>query len=290
MDRRRFMKIAGGLVAGVALPHIAQSGISPTGIIPPTYTALQAFRDLPDSPEMVWLPKGEFLMGSTQEDGWDFEHPQHRVHIDYELAVGKYPVTFEEWDRYAAEAGHRKLDDRGWGRGRRPAIGVSWEDAQDYMKWLSEKTSQHYRLLSEAEWEYAARAGTTSRYWWGDDGGNTFDADAIRDRGPCGDGKTEEVGEGKRRNPWGLHDMLGNVWEWVEDRWHGDYMGAPVDGSVWQGGGESIGHVVRGGSWCIQPWDVRSAYREVWGSPADQFNCVGFRLARTLTAMVGGRA
>jgi len=231
---------------------------------------------------MVWLPKGEFLMGSPPGDGWHFEHPQHLVRIDYELAVGKYPVTFEEWDRYATETQQVKPDDRGWGRSRRPVIGVNWEDAQGYVKWLSESTGQCYRLLSEAEWEYAARAGTMTRYWWGDDGEVSLEAHAIHDRGPFGLGKTEEVGEGKRRNPWGLHDMLGNVWEWVEDRWHGDYLGAPGDGSAWQGGDESIGHVVRGGSWRIEPWDVRSAYREVWGGPEDQSSLIGFRLARTL--------
>jgi hypothetical protein len=141
------------------------------------------FRDIDEiwCPELVVIPPSEFMMGSTEaEREWavgqganrewvQVEKPQHRVRIDATLAVGRHPVTFEEYDHFADATGREKPSDEGWGRGRRPVINVSWEDARAYVSWLSKETGQAYRLLSEAEWEYAARAGTTTRHWWGDD-------------------------------------------------------------------------------------------------------------------------
>ncbi len=131
----------------------------------------ESFRDLDIAPEMVVIPPGEFLMGSKDGEGSDDEHPQHKVTIRQAFAVGKYPVTFAEWDAGGCRSGggfRYKPEDQGWGRGRRPVINVSWNDAQAYVKWLSERTGQRYRLLSEAEWEYACRAGYHTAYFFGD--------------------------------------------------------------------------------------------------------------------------
>lgn len=206
----------------------------------------------------------------------DDEKPVHEVRIAYPLAVGKYAVTFEECDRYAAEVkGAHQPSDEGWGRGRRPVINVNFHDAESYCEWLSKKTGQSYRLLSEAEWEYACRAGTTTEYYWGNSEAG-IDNYAVY---PCNsNNKTAEVGS-KRPNPWGLYDMSGNVLEWVEDCYHDSYKGAPTDGSVWQGDGAN--RVLRGGSWNISPGYSRSAHRYN-GTPACRINCIGFRLARML--------
>jgi formylglycine-generating enzyme required for sulfatase activity len=188
--------------------------------------------------------------------------------------VGKFEVTFQEWDACVAAGGcaHRP-DDQGWGRGRRPVINVSWYDAKEYAGWLSRKTGKTYRLLSEAEWEYAARAGTTTRYAFGDA--------IIRSQTQIySAGKTAEVGS-FTANKFGLHDMHGNVWELVEDDWHRHYEDAPpIDGSVWQGGDLSM-RVLRGGSWQSPPRFLRSAYRHTVPK-VYRFHSIGFRVAQTL--------
>ena len=156
-------------------------------------------------------------------------------------------------------------------------IGVSWHDAKEYAAWLSRKTGKTYRLLSEAEWEYAARAGTTMRYAFGDTIGKSqaqYSEDASGSAG-----KTAEVGSFPA-NKFGLHDLHGNVWEWVEDAWHPNYQGAPGDGSVWAGGDTSL-RVQRGGSWLSFPVVLRSASRH-WYRPSNRYRDLGFRLARTL--------
>ncbi len=185
------------------------------------------FRDIdePWCPEMVVLPSGTFMMGSpdTDEDAAEDEKPRHKVTIGYRFAVGRYPVTFEEYDRFCETAGVEKPGDEDWGRGRRPVINVSWDDAKAYVEWLSQQTGKSYRLLSEAEWEYACRAGTTTRYSVGD---TITDKDANF---ASNVGKTTEVGS-YEPNAWGLYDMHGNVWEWVEDVWHETYEGAPDNG------------------------------------------------------------
>ena len=158
---------------------------------------------------------------------------------------------------------------------------VSWKDAKAYVDWLSGKTGKGYRLLSEAEWEYVARGGTrTSRYWGAGEGGQCEYANgaaSCRDRSVY----TAEVGS-YRANGFGLHDVLGNVWEWVEDCWHEDYTGAPVDGSAWTSGGECGYRVLRGGSWVAKPRNLRSAIR-IRNSTGNRVNFLGFRIARTLT-------
>ena len=243
-----------------ALPTAAQEGGKDQAVG-------ETFRECPSCPEMVVVPAGSFMMGSpSHEDGRDDdEGPVHRVTIAEPFAVGVREVTFAEWNACASSGGcgGYRPDDEGWGRGNRPVINVSWKDAQAYVDWLSRKTGAEYRLLSEAEWEYAARAGTTTRYHWGDGvGRNRANCDT------CGDswGVTAPVGS-FAANGWGLHDVHGNVWEWVEDCWNGDYTGAPSDGSAWESG-NCDARVLRGGSWSSGPRILRDAYRswiEAWG-------------------------
>jgi formylglycine-generating enzyme required for sulfatase activity len=235
------------------------------------------FRDCDICPEMVVIRAGEFTMGSNE---YKDERPPHPVTFRQPFAVGRYDVTFDEWDACAGSGGcgPYRPDDQGWGRGKRPVINVSWNDAKAYLGWLSAKTGQNYRLLSEAEWEYAARAGTQTKYPWGDDiGEGHANCDGC---GSQWDNKqTAPVGSFPP-NPWGLYDMHGNVWQWIEDPFHVTYEGTPVDGSVWASGGSST-RVLRGGSWGYIPDGLRSAYR--YGDRPDSRDYgIGFRVARTL--------
>jgi formylglycine-generating enzyme required for sulfatase activity len=231
--------------------------------------------------DMVPIPKGSFWMGSPKGEvgRHDDEGPQRRVSIAQPFAIGKYEITFDEYDRFARASGRELPPDSAWGRGKRPVINVSWEDAVAYAGWLSERTGKRYRLPTEAEWEYAARAGTQTRYWWGDEIG--------RDRANCsGCGSQWEANQtvpvgSFEPNGFGLHDMLGNVWEWVEDCWHGNYQGAPADGSAWTEGGNCGRRVVRGGSWGDGPRGVRSARRR-GNSASFRDHFIGFRLAQDL--------
>ena len=238
---------------------------------------------LPKEPEMVIIKPGQFMMGSAgKEQGrHEAEGPQHLVSISQPFAIGKYEVTFAEYDLFAAATGRKKPDDSGWGRGDRPAIHVSFDDAQAYARWLSQQTGKYYRLPSEAEWEYAARAGTQTAYWWGDSiGKNRANCDGC---GSQWDNKqTAPVGSFKA-NAFGLFDTAGNVWEWTEDCWHGYYENAPGDGSAWlaEAGGDCGRRVVRGGSWGGNPRVLRSAFRGRIDTVVAYVN-LGFRVARAL--------
>ena len=229
-----------------------------------------------EGPEMVVLPTGRFRMGSPAgEVGlYSDEGPVHTVTISRPIAMGRYPVTFEDYDRYVSamgverpvdkdrgflktlfgkkperSKGSEQPDDEGWGRGRRPVINVNWHDAKAYAAWLSEQTGKRYRLPSESEWEYAARSGTETAYSWGDEiGVNRANCDGSGSE--WSDKQTSPVGSFEP-NAFGLYDMHGNVWEWVEDCWHDNYEGAPSDGSAWTSGGNSNRAVVRGGSWSV---------------------------------------
>ena len=228
---------------------------------------------------MVVIPAGSFTMGSND---YDDEKPPHRVNIAKPFAVGKFTVTFAEWDACVASGGCKhKPEDQGWGRGNRPVINVSWDDAtKEYLPWLSRKTGKTYRLLTEAEWEYAARAGTTTTYSWGNDiGKNQANCDGC---GSQWDNKqTAPVGSFKP-NAFGLYDMHGNVWQWVQDCWHDTYQGAPTDGSAWVTScTDGSRRVLRGGSWNDIPQDLRAADRNR-NSTDGRGDDVGFRLARTL--------
>ena len=220
-------------------------------------------------------------MGSPagEEGRFGDEGPVHRVHIAASFAVGVYEVTFEEWDACRRGGGctHNPAD-YGWGRGKRPVIEVSWEDAREYVAWLSRKTGERYRLPSESEWEYVARSGTETRYYWGDAvGRNQANCDGCGSR--WDDERTAPVGS-LSANAYGLHDVHGNVWEWVEDCWNEGYTGAPSNGSAWASG-DCSRRVLRGGSWLLNPRFLRSAIRNRYPSGYRNVS-VGFRVARTL--------
>jgi formylglycine-generating enzyme required for sulfatase activity len=221
-------------------------------------------------PEMLNISPGVFNMGGRAFSG---EKPIHEVNIAYNFAIGKFPVTFEEYDSFCAATGRRKAEDQGWGRGRRPVINVTWQDAVDYCQWLSEQSGQTYRLPSEAEWEYACRAGSAGDYCFGDDVERLAEYAWHRDNSG---GKTHPVGELKP-NAWGLHDVHGNVWEWCQDSWHGNYQGAPVDGSAWQEAESGAYRVLRGGSWDCYPSSSRAADRDA-AQIGKCYKYIGFRL------------
>ena len=246
---------------------------------------------------MVVVPPGSFLMGSpSREKGRDDdESPQHRVTIPVPIAVSKYEITTAEW-RACVLTGVCTADF--WndvGPGQEPVSWVSWNDAKSYVAWLSLQTGERYRLLSEAEWEYAARAGTRTSRYWGDDVSEqcdhengydrTADAKLNYDRwivAPCWDGSDSETRGGSYgANSFGLSDMLGNLREWVEDCWHESYAGAPTDGSAWVTGGKCDKRVIRGGSWSDFPRELRSAERSREDTDSRD-NVNGLRVARTL--------
>ena len=237
------------------------------------------------------------MMGSlsSEEGRYDDEGPRHFVIIGSSFAVGVFEVTFAEWNACvsAGGCGGYRPDDGGWGRGQRPVIDVSWDDAQSYVAWLSRETGESYRLLSESEWEYVARGGTQTRYHWGDSSSsqcryaNGADMSAKKHNSgwtvaDCDDGyyRTSPVGS-FAANAFGLYDVHGNVWEWVQDCWNGSYAGAPGDGRAWESGNCSL-RVLRGGSWYFNPRDLRAANRD-WVVTGVRINYAGFRVARTFT-------
>ena len=253
---------------------------------------------------MVKVPPGSFTMGSPSSElfRFDREGPQHEVTIGYSLAVGAYEVTFAEWDACVDAGGCGDMlvggitfgsyrpHDLGWGRGNRPVINVDWNDAQRYLAWLSSHTGEQYRLLSEAEWEYVARAGTTGPFHYGEtistDQAN-YDGNHVYGSGSSGvfRGQTVPVGSFPP-NEFGLHDVHGNVWEWTQDCYHPSYAGAPSDGSAWDAGSCPGGRVWRGGSYQDYPALIRSAMRSSASDNA-RHHFAGFRVARTLTSEAG---
>jgi formylglycine-generating enzyme required for sulfatase activity len=232
-------------------------------------------RDCPDCPELVVLPAGDFEMGANVTP---FEKPEHRVTIPKPFAIGRREVTFDEWDACAATgACKHRPDDHGWGRGNRPVIDVSWDDAKLYVAWLSQLTGRKYRLPSEAEWEYAARGGTKSTFWWGGDTGNG-NANCEDCGGPP---RRQTVPTGSfRPNGFGLYDTAGNVAEWVEDCWNDNYRNAPRDGSAWATG-QCRQRVLRGGSFGSRANVIRSAARFRYDQDV-RYYANGFRVVRDL--------
>lgn len=229
-------------------------------------------------PKMVRIKPGRFLMGSPESElgRQDNEGPQHEVTIDYTFEVGRYPVTFREWDsatNLGACDGYRP-DDQGWGRGWRPVIMVSLDDVQAYIQFLNIHTGRRYRLLSEAEWEYCCRAGTTTAYAFGD-------SLISRKQGVVyAYDRTVEVNR-LWANRWGLASMHGNVRERVEDCWHESYVGAPSNGSA-RTIDNCFKRVDRGGARDDIPGNLRSASRS-WTAYGVSWEFLGFRLARTLS-------
>ena len=230
---------------------------------------------------MVVIPAGEFTKGSpaSEQGRNDSEEPQHRVVFAKPLAVARFEVTFEDWDACVAHGDCARVTDAGYGRGRQPVINVTWYDAQQYAAWLSRMTGKPYRLLSEAEFEYAARAGTLTAYPWGDEIGKN-NANCAGCDSKWDDRQPSPVGS-FALNQFGLYDMHGNVMQWVEDCYHDSYKGAPSDGSAWIEGTDCSLRVLRGGLWDGDPHYARSAFRYSL-TPDDRDSVLGFRLARTL--------
>ena len=287
------------------------------GVYPKGYQPGDVFKDCDACPEMVVIPAGEFIMGSpSYEVGrWDNEAPVHRVHVP-SFALGKFEVTRGQFAAFVLDTGYSAggdcYVDKGGGdfgnvasknwrdpnfsqMDRDPAVCVNWEDAKAYVEWMGRKTGKRYRLPSESEWEYAARAGTTTARYWGNDpneacaSANVFDRTSRSKNGydwahhECTDGHAYTAPIGSfRPNGFGLHDVLGNVWEWVEDCWNDSYAEAPRNGSAWSRG-ECRKRVLRGGSWDHVPKFVRAAYRGR-SEPAYRDFDYGFRVARTLGA------
>jgi formylglycine-generating enzyme required for sulfatase activity len=240
------------------------------------------FKECDNCPVMMVVPAGTFIMGSsTAKSFHNNEAPSHRVTIAREFAIGQYEVTFDEWDACVADAGCKdyRPSDAGFGRGRRPVINVSLDDAKlAYLPWLSKKTGKSYRLLSEAEYEYAQRGGTTTVFPWGDDLG-IRNANCSGCRTQYQDRETAPVGL-YPANAFGLYDMVGNVLEWTEDAYHDSYDGAPTDGSAWTtwtGGTNCCRHVLRGSSWASNPYGSRFGE-----DPTIRSSEIGFRVARAL--------
>ena len=231
-------------------------------------------------PEMIVVSAGEFKMGSPETEAGRFanEGPQHDVAIARPFAVSKFDVTFDDWDACVSIGGCPGVDDSTYGRETKPSINVSWIEAQKYVTWLARMTGKPYRLLTEAEWEYAARAGATTAYSWGEDIG-AGNANCMGCGSKWDKVETSPVGSFPP-NAFGLYDMAGDVWQWVQDCNHQDYQNAPTDGSAWTGG-DCNEHIVRGGSWLAKPPFLRSTFRGEF--PTDERNSdLGFRVARAL--------
>ena len=312
----RKCRSAGNTNCQIEVSRCSDAELETAGVGEPAVSTAEAqiaghqFRDCEGCPEMVVVPEGSFRMGSpeSEEGRWDDEGPVHRVAIGYRLAVGVHEVTRGEFARFVEATGRsmgnvcwawegdewKERSGRHWrnpGFGQtdgHPVVCVSWDDAKAYVRWLSGETGEAYRLLSESEWEYVARAGTgTARYWGESERGQcryANGADASTDFGwrtGCNDGhaRTSPVGS-YEANGYGLHDVLGNVWEWVEDCWNDSYRGAPEDGSAWVSG-DCERRVLRGGSWINRPENLRSAERGR-NTSGYRSNNFGFRVARTL--------
>jgi formylglycine-generating enzyme required for sulfatase activity len=282
---------------------------------PPSHRAGETFQDCANCPEMVVLPAGSFQMGSPSgEEGRDGdEGPLHRVSVEQAFAVGKHEVTRGQYAAFVRATGRgsgggcyvyngsewgaqssRSWRDPGYSQNdREPVVCVNWNDAEAYVGWLSRETGHEYRLLAEAEWEYAARAGTRTARYWGASAdqacgyANVHDRTSNRENGfdwehhDCDDGYGQTAPVGSfAPNAFGLYDMLGNVWEWTQDCWHDNYSGAPTHSIAWQGSSDCR-RVLRGGSWGGNPRGVRAAYRYGDDTGDRNFN-FGFRVARTL--------
>lgn len=285
-------------VSAMALPGSSafaqrDSNVPPAATRPPASSGTIAsmargttFRDCEGCPEMVVIPAGTFTMGSPASEPQrdNDEGPQHQVTISRPFAAGKYEVTFDDWDACVRESGcSHYAPDQGWGRGRRPVINVSWQDAKAYTAWLSRKSGGRYRLLSEAEWEYAARAGTTTEFSFGNDISpqQANYATTVSYAGsPVATTPRNTVPVGSYApNAFGLYDVHGNVWEWTEDCWNGNYDGAPTDGTAWLSG-DCSRRVLRGGSWYVIPQFLRSANRDRF-TASMRTSGYGFRVSRT---------
>ena len=249
----------------VALPA------SPPSPLKPFTVFRDRLRDGSDGPAMIVIQAGEFWMGSPENEAGRYsDERRHWVKIEQPFAIGRYAVTFDEYDRFYADTRQKKPEDLGWGRGNRPVLNVSWHDAMDYTEWLSTQTGQAYRLPTEAEWEYAARAGTETAFWWGDN--------ITTDQANYGRNHNETVPVDRfQPNLWGLYQVHGNVWEWTGSCHDEDYVGTEMR---YAGKNEIGPRAVRGGSWNNESDRLRSAYRNRH-TPTFHSIYQGFRLARS---------
>lgn len=234
-------------------------------------------KDCEHCPELAIIPPGSFTMGTNSRH--KYERPAHTVTIDKAFAIGIFEITFDEWMVCfdAGACGDKIPDDHKWGRGHRPVINITWQDAKLYLDWLSQKTKKTYRFPTEAEWEYAARAGTTGEYTWGDEIGSK--KANCRNCAPEISHQSLPV-DSFKPNPWGLYNVHGNVWEWVEDCWTPNYEGAPSDGSA-RTDGDCRYRVTRSGSWYYFSKNLRSAWRGKYPAEAKSYG-IGLRVLREL--------
>jgi formylglycine-generating enzyme required for sulfatase activity len=275
--RARLQQIDAGnqpKTASAPPPPAAPPAAAPPAAPAPAAPQQSAIRDCPQCPELVLIQAGSFEMGSSEM--FDFEAPVHHVTIRKPFHIGRREVTFEEWDACLAEGGcKQKPDDRGLGRGRRPVTDLDWDDAKSYVAWLTQKTGKTYRLPSESEWEYVARAGSTTTYPWG----RAVDKDKANCLGCTSDPVKKAIDVGSfPPNSFGVYDMAGNAAEWVEDCWSDNYKGAPTDGSAWI---KPVcrERVLRGGSFNNDPRYLRSAARFKYDQSV-RFYTNGFRVVR----------
>jgi formylglycine-generating enzyme required for sulfatase activity len=264
-----------GLLQNSSVSWAGQAGLKSGEVI------RDRLRNGGDGPEMVVIPAGRFRMGDIQGKRGPDERPVREVHMGRPFAVGRYEITFDQYDEFAKATKRELPEDEGFGRGRLPVIFVSWDDAVAYAEWLTRQTGKRYRLPTEAEWEYAARAGTETEFWWG----NEMKKGLANCTG-CGSQwdrkQTAPVGSFKP-NPFGLYDTAGNVIEWVQDCWHENYNGAPLDGSPWEqkDGGDCGRRGLRGGHWRNAQDFMRSSFR-MWNRPTVRRHTPGFRLVREI--------
>ena len=271
-----------------ALPVPAKPGAAiPLATGPLEHEVGTSFKDCESCPDMVVVPAGRFLMGApkSEKGHQPSEEPQRELVVPAPFAVSKTEITFDEWEVCALEGGcaHARPEDSGWGRGRRPVIYVSYDDAKSYAEWLRQKTGKPYRLLSEAEWEFAARGGTSTPFAGGETLKPTqanFDASSLTSNKRPGSyqGTTVEAGTFPP-NPYGLHDMEGNVFEWVEDCWNESHAGAAAD--ISPRGGDCARRVAKGGAWYYEAEFARPSARMSFPK-GSRLNVVGFRVARPL--------
>jgi formylglycine-generating enzyme required for sulfatase activity len=298
-SRRRRARLAiGSLAAGIA----AIASLSYTGLLDQNYLKVQGrrlldiylptvlserdelalkpghiFQECASCPEMIVVPAGEFVMGSAEDEAREDEKPPHKVVLSRQFAVGKFEVTFDQWDACVAHGGCTfQGKGESWGRGLQPMVRISWSDAEGYVRWLSRQTGKPYRLLTEAEWEYVARAGSTTNYSYGND---TSQLGEFGWYAANSGGRTQAVGL-KRPNSFGLHDVQGNVWEWVQDCYKDDYVNAPSDGSSLTPS-ECLSRVLRGGAWSSDADNLRvsARYGHIGNFRSD---ANGFRVLRSL--------
>ncbi len=224
------------------------------------------------APEMIWIPSGSFRMGDLSGTGWTNEKPVQEVYVE-RFAAGVYPVTFADYDKFASATGRTKPYDNGWGRENRPVINVSWLDAMTYCKWLTEQTEHLYRLPTESEWEFAARGGTETDYWWGNELGRNR-TNCIDSGSPWSNDKTSPV-DAFEPNPYGLYDILGNVWEWTCSKYENEFNGE--EQHYFDENLAKAHRAIRGGSWHDNAHKLRVSSRA--GSRPDyRTYSRGFRL------------